>query len=163
MREILFRGQMRKNGEKFTIGGLPLDSIWIYGGIFAASMKSDRCIITSYDDCQKYSVHADTVGQYTGLTDKNGKKIFEHDIISAHLDDLFPENETRLVVIWHDYGFFGINPRYIDYTQYQIDLITMITSQQSEMKDVLFDSLENELVKKFEIIGNIYDNPELLK
>lgn len=163
MREILFRGQIRKKGEKVTIGGEPVAGKWIYGGIFAPNIQCDRCIITSYDYLQKYPVYADTVGQYTCMTDKNGTKIFENDIISAHLDDLFPENETRLVVVWHDYGFFGINPRYIDYTQYQVDLITMITSQQSEMKDVLLDSLENEFVKKFEVIGNIYDNPELLK
>lgn len=156
MREILFRGQMRKKGEKFTIGGLPLDSIWIYGGIFAASMKSDRCIITSYDDCKKYPVHADTVGQYTVLTDKNGTKIFEHDIISAHLDDLFHENETRLVVVWHDYGFFGLRTRFVECKDDGIWFV-------DELRKTRYESLGKYFVKNFEVIGNIYDNPELLK
>ena len=159
MREILFRGKS------------PVTNEWIIGYLFNSRIRCNEVNIiipqcSFYDLFFKdklYQVLSPTVCQYTGITDKSGAKIFEHDIISAHLDDLFPENETRLVVIWHDYGFFGINPRYIDYTQYQVDLITMITSQQSEMKDVLFDSLENEFVKKFEVIGNIYDNPELLK
>lgn len=154
MREILFRG---KNKEKNS---------WAYGNLYI-KINGDAEILR-YCNEGKFEYHScgvvrNTVGQYTGLIDKNGEKIFEHDIISAHLDDLFPENETRLIVVWHDCGFFGINPRYLDYTQYNIDLITMITSQQSELKDVLFDSLENQFVKKFEVIGNIYDNTDLLK
>lgn len=153
MREILFRGYSENEG------------CWLFGDYAPATSISPDNIFPQlqYGYIEGVAVTPETVGQYTCLTDKNGTKIFENDIISAHLDDLFPENETRLVVVWHDYGFFGINPRYIDYTQYQTDLITMITSKQSEMKDVLFDSLENEFVKKFEVIGNIYDNPELLK
>ena len=136
MREILFRGQMRKKGEKFTIGGYPLDSIWIYGGIFAASMKSDRCIITSYDDCKKYPVHADTVGQYTGLTDKNGTKIFEGDIVKCN------DGGNYQVVFEqrNNSAYFGL----------------AITADDTWV----FDDGANYIL---EVIGNIYDDPELLK
>ena len=135
MREILFRGQMRKKGEKFTIGGYPLDSIWIYGGIFAASMKSDRCIITSYDDCKKYPVHADTVGQYTGLTDKNGTKIFEGDILKS-------DDGNIGIIRWYDeeaaFLIWCTNKRRLYY-------------------------LGDNNFSRIEVIDNIYDNPELLK
>lgn len=167
MREIIYRGKAINKIEGEAYRSKYKNGDWVYGLITQIpgfTTRDDLCAeMKDYIGIDSIEVGIKTLCQYTSLTDKNGTKIFEHDIISAHLDDLFPENETRLVVVWHDYGFFGINPRYIDYTQYQIDLITMITSKQSEMKDVLFDSLENEFVKKFEVIGNIYDNPELLK
>ncbi len=79
-----------------------------------------------------------TVGQYTGLQDKNGTKIFEGDILSAHLDDGYPENETMLEVVWHNNGWYGKNGKF-------------------------FDDFDNGFEKYFEVIGNIHDNPELLQ
>ena len=136
MREILFRGQMRKKGERVTIGGLPLDGKWIYGGIFAANTKSDRCIITSYDDFKKYPVHADTVGQFTGLTDRNGTKIFEGDIVKY-------ANKIHQVVFEQKNGtaYFGIEISKIE----------------------TWGFCYNVPVDKMEVIGNVHDNPELLK
>ena len=87
----------------------------------------------------QYSVKLETVGQYTGLTDKNGRKIFEGDILSGHLDDLFPKEESRYEVVWHDYGWHIKNKSGID---------------TANTKWVMLF---------FEVIGNIHDNPELLE
>ena len=87
-----------------------------------------------------YQVDPETVGQFIGMTDKNDKKIFEGDILSAHLDDLFPEEESRLLVKFHDGAFRGWN-----------------------LRCKMWDDLDNKFVKKFEIVGNMHDNPELLE
>ncbi len=80
----------------------------------------------------------ETVGQYTGLTDKNGKKIFEGDIVKG----LFVFGEISSVVIFK-YGSFGI--------EWNIDEIKVLDP---------FLGLRNI---ECEVIGNIHDNPELLK
>ncbi len=89
-----------------------------------------------------FSICKGTVGQYIGLTDKNNTEIFEGDILSGHLDDLFPEHETRLVVEWDNEraGFCGRNLGFNGYK----------------------DDFEGGFEKNFEVIGNIYDNPELV-
>ena len=81
---------------------------------------------------KSFVVIPETVGQYTGLTDIHGVKIFEGDIIEAHLDELFPDLATTLIVVWSDYGWFGRD------------------------MDGNVDSLERKWVSDFfEIIGNI--------
>lgn len=81
-----------------------------------------------------------TICQCTGLKDKNGKLIFENDILSGHIDVEFPEDETRKRVVWHKNGWCTNEPGCDDY---------------EELDD--FDS------ENFEVIGNMIDNPELLE
>ena len=139
MREILFRGQTRRLGEKVWMNGEKVPSNWVYGGICLG--KGAFSIIYDYMDeegekpIEKHVVYTDTVGQYTGLTDKNGKKIFEGDIIKA--DNWLHQNMKIYTIVFEDSGFYA---------------------KHKDEDCWNFDHLEN-----IEIIGNIYDNPELLK
>ena len=130
MREILFRGKRTDNGE------------WVYG-VPTKDSHGETVMVESVYECEEYNcrganclyVNENTVGQYTGLTDKNGKTIFEGDIVKGHWGTLFAifYDETRLQL--RTRSQLGIG-RDIDYYQGYNDI---------------------------EVIGNIYDNPELLR
>lgn len=84
MREILFRGQTRRRGEKVRMDGTPVESNWVYGGIFQGQNMS---VIYGYKPIEKHVVYSETVGEYTGLQDKHGKRIFEGDIVRVDLEE----------------------------------------------------------------------------
>lgn len=143
-REILFRGQTRKRGEKVRMDGSPVESNWVYGGIFHPNNSGgDFSIIYSYDPIEKRTVYADTVGQYTGLTDKNGTKIFEGDILIYVVGGEYDIDEKYLVVFDDDEAAFKVRFYYEGKVACYYDDIAPC--------------------EHFEVIGNIYDNPELLK
>lgn len=137
MREILFRGKRVDNGE------------WVYG------VPIKKALVGSHDgyypkiipECDgrhqtvySTAIEEETVGQYTGLRDKNGTRIFEGDVLSGHLDDLFPKDESRYEVVWYDYGW------------------------HIKSSDGIFDTMEQNWINMFlEVIGNIHDNKNLLK
>lgn len=128
MREILFRGKhMHVCPENKH-----LDGTWVEGYLADKNHINDgKC---------EFLIDPETICQYTGLTDKNGKKIWEGDILEGHLDDKFPEDVTREKVIWHESGWKTEEPGCVD-------------------KEYL-DEFDTE---NFEIVGNVYDNPELLE
>ena len=81
-----------------------------------------------------------TVCQCTGLKDKNSKLIFENDIMEAHIDEDFPEDVSRFKVEWNGKGWVENHPDGVD-REYLDD----------------FDT------EHFKVVGNIFDNPELLE
>lgn len=139
MREILFRGQTRRKGEKVLMDGTPVESNWVYGGVYQGC--GDHSIIYGYDPVEKYPVYSDTVGQFVGRTDRNRVKIFEDDIVKILGCDY-------LSLVVFENGYFGL--RIILGTEYDR------YGKVSSFKDVgSFDTME--------VVGNIHDNSELLK
>lgn len=133
IREILFRGKCCTTGEwvEGFLGIEVLDDYVIQQFSFDEYFASE-CI-------DQYSVKLETVGQYTGLTDKNGKKIFEGDILEGDLEDsLDPGAKWRSEIIW---GKFGWNCK-------------------GNKISLPMDEYD---IREGEVIGNIHDNPELLE
>ena len=150
MREILFRGQTRRIGEKVKMNGDKVPSDWVYGGILQGTGVFS--IIYGCNDVEdkqacnlgKHTVYTGTIGQYTGLTDKNGKKIFEGDICR------FRE--------WNNGDMCWIGKVHYEHLQF------VISGDKNKECEIPFTLPMSRFVSEdIEVIGNIYDNPELLE
>lgn len=121
MREILFRGQ--------HIHGLSqnehLNERWIYGYL------CDKNYIYSPELEGEFLINPETVCQYTGLTDKSGRKIFEGDIVKIGLE--------QYEVWWN------------------CDSSSLTLSNESKSRGLYLSYSET-----IEVIGNIFDNPDLI-
>ena len=153
MREILFRGKCKETGKWYT-------------GYYINLHKTTYCFKEDYDHYKDNDIHQivfeemtdwglpnqhlrvdvipETIGQYTGLTDKNGKKIFEGDIVEGHCHSQWSHRLQRCVVVYDRDGFKSRH-----YLNYPDD------KHYFEYK-VLFS-------KDVVVVGNIHDNPELLR
>ena len=161
IREILFRGKCCTTGEwvEGFLGIEELDDYVIQQFSFDEYFASE-CI-------DQYSVKLETVGRYTGLTDKNGTRIFEGDVVK-----LF---DIAIGEIVCEYGAFGINCRQqidYDYLASEIASVTGCDNTPMFCRNDNFVSLwelywnynqESSEISVIEVIGNIHDNPELLK
>lgn len=134
MREILFRAKETFNSE------------WVEGYYefgYSAETEEPTHYMWVLNHTEKYGdmfiVIPETVGQYTGLTDKNGKKIFEGDIVNVN---------TKPDSLEHGYKSNHLIVRFDEYHRF-----------------IASGRLEYPLCNHYEweIIGNIHDNPELLK
>ena len=134
MRSIKFRGKVRKTRPEIAIGKRPEDGTWVVGDLHCLYAGHPHI---HFDLQAKISIDPDTIGQYTGLKDKNGKEIYEGDIIR------FVNGQKKVNGEWVDNEF-----------------IYTVEYSEGEFCGVLGLSKALDAV---EVIGNIYDNPELLK
>lgn len=139
MREILFKAKRKDRSE------------WIEG-YFA--IICEKTVIIEKESEKYYSIDdeknsrgnriieidPETLCQFTGLCDKNGNKIWENDILMAHLDESYPEDVTYETVEW---GVAGL-----------------LTHEANSIDRQDLDGFDTEY---FEVVGNIFDNPELLQ
>ena len=136
-REILFRGKRKDNG------------MWEYGNL---SMRDEMGRRKYYigQNMLGYEVLPETIGQYTGLKDKNGRKIFEGDIVKCL--DTINEIEFNAVVEFgnpnHDYSW-GYQLKHILGEKPNLDILCWVDMEETGAF--------------IEIIGNIHDNPELVR
>lgn len=140
-REIIFRGKSIGTGK------------WLYGYLFNYGLTAPSnvpcisvCVPKSWKEAYNlYTVHPDTIGQYTGLKDKAGKKIFEGDIleyIGKREDNM--NKVYRRKVVFHE-GMFAL------------------LSKELKAYSALNYHCMKDGRSAWRVIGNIHDNPELIE
>lgn len=142
-REIKFRGFHKcENGNTIIIiNGEPVRGKWVYG-YYYYDIDRNRHMIWTHEQygeglCDNtYEVIPETVGQYTGLKDKNGREIYEGDIVEN-------EHKEKWLIVWDD-------------------IISGFGTALKGDKNAIYSPNKHwyEACRK---IGNIYENPELLK
>lgn len=132
----LFRGKRIDTGE------------WIVGSLLVDKQQDidtgEQIEITGiypseYKDFAK-KIDPSTICQCTGLKDKNGKLIYENDIMVAYYDEENPEHGTYVMVVWREYGWVTV---------------------ENNSDDLC--PLDDFTINHFYVVGNIFDNPELLE
>lgn len=167
MREIKFRGKQVDNGE--WVYGVPV--VTSISGVYMVSTKAKskggKGGIVVRDVVVQHEVDPETVGQFTGLKDKNGTEIYEGDAVCYHAFALY---DYRGIVRFGEYEQDGSGGEYAQSKciGFFIERTAWIPQEWQDLEDEAFCLPEYEKtislleVEEIEIIGNIHDNPELL-
>lgn len=142
MREIIFRGKRIDNGEwvegyLFDDGKGPVGSHRFFVGDIVVNNNTDSTSDEYSVEIAFEEVDKATIGQYTGIQDKNGKRVFEADIITV------PWSQYRWIVKFCDGQFLGVSEKKLRSNEFSADIIVGCSNG-------------------VEVIGNIHDNPDLL-
>lgn len=154
-RENLYRGKRKDNGE------------WVEGSLLQLDFPRtetyivDRFATIECDniDGMEYVIQ-ETVGQFTGLTDKNGKKVFEGDIVKITYNDRLTRRLEK-----GDYESYMKEFCLVEQVVfYKGAFCSKVEIENMPLYRPLgFDLYEKSMLKELEVIGNIHDNPELLE
>lgn len=144
-REILFRGKpMFRESNEFVYG------YYKHGNI--ADVETDFILpLPEYkNEINEVAVCTSTVGRYTGLTDRNGVKIFEGDIVHYQYEPgkNYWNSDQNSVIKWESTGFY---------------MQGIMGTNKYALSCGWLESIPHDNGRCFEVIGNVYDNPELLK
>ena len=166
MREIKFRGKAIMSIEELELMGIEHDSGWVYGNLIK---NGNRPMITA-DILEEIDesiypewwvvVEPESVGQYTGMKDKNGTPIYEGDIVTGE------SFETSMLKHWKT-GLL----KHLDYEVEYVPEMYVIKYHEASFKTfnskgnwvaVLNHHVSSE-VKDLQVIGNVFENPELME
>lgn len=130
MREILFKAKRTDNGE------------WVEGYVVRKHGLYFIYDIVNSESCRQniYEIDPETLCEFTGRCDKNKKRIWENDILMAHLDESYPEDVTYETVEWGVAGW--------------------VTHEANSIDREYLGEFDTE---HYEVVGNVFDNPELLQ
>lgn len=145
MREILFKAKRIDNGEwvegyLFDNGFDGEEKKYFIGGLIIEKYNGTACDEWDITGIDFYEIDPETLCQFTGRCDRYGNKIWENDILMAHLDESYPENATYETVEWGVAGW--------------------VTHEAGSTDREYLDEFDLE---HFEVVGNIFDNKELLQ
>lgn len=124
--------------DRFLFRGKRKDNgEWVEGCLLK---RWDGLWIFSIDEKFADLIIPSTICQCTGLKDKNSKLIYENDIMVAYYDEENPEHGTYAMVVWREYGWVTV---------------------ENNSDDLC--PLDDFTIKHFYVVGNVFDNPELLE
>ena len=144
MREILFRAKTEPNCKHVITGKIIKKPKWVYGYIDLGYMHDNQtAIISDTKGNASYRCQYETIGQYTGLTDKNGTKIFEGDVVDIGEHDLMVNGLYCVIFCMANHCW--------------------ALQRGCEHRESYFSFSDlNGFAESSVVVGNIHDNPELV-